>query len=145
MPWTSDPKVELINPWRSWSLKGEGESLEKQVLHEGGRVVRVTGDFGKGASLKYDFGNGIKLERGRYRFTFRVRGTPGQTVEFELADDWRGVSKEAGFPLTKGWQEHDIGFEIKTEFRNATVLRFNLPRDAKGTFDLSGTRLIRVE
>lgn len=105
-PWISDPKVELINPWRYWSLNEGSKNVEKQILSEGHRVIRVTGDFGKGSSLKYDFGSGIKLDRGRYRFTFRVRGTPGQTVEFELADDWRGVSKETEVPLTKAWQEH---------------------------------------
>ena len=144
-PWTSNPQVELINPWRYWTLNEGSKNVEKQILAEGHRVIRVTGDFGKGSSLKYDFGNGIKLDRGRYRFTFRVRGTPGQTVEFELADDWRGVSKEARFPLTKAWEEHGIEFEIKTEFKDATTLRFNLPRDVKGTFDLAETRLKTVE
>ena len=144
-PWTSDPKVELINPWRYWSISGGSKNLEKQILAEGRRVIRVTGDFGKDSSLKYDFGNGIKLDRGRYRFNFQVRGTPGQTAEFELADDWRGISKEVRFPLTKVWKEHRIEFEIQTEFKDATTLRFNLPRDAKGTFDLGETRLTRAE
>jgi hypothetical protein len=105
----------------------------------------VTGDFGKGTRLSYAFGSDIKLDRGRYRFTFRARGTPGQTVEFELADDWRGVSKEAEFPLTKAWQEHKVEFEIKTDFKDAARLRFNLPQNAKGTFDLADTRLKRAE
>jgi hypothetical protein len=144
-PWTSDPKVELINPSRYWLLNAGSENVEKQILAEGHRVIRVTGDFGTGSSLNYSFGNDIKLDRGRYRFTFRVRGTPGQTVEFELADDWRGVSKEARLPLTKAWQEHHIEFEIKTEFKDTTTLRFNLPRDVKGTFDLAETRLKRAE
>jgi hypothetical protein len=144
-PWTSDPKVELINPSRYWLLNAGSENVEKQILAEGHRVIRVTGDFGTGSSLNYSFGNDIKLDRGRYRFTFRIRGTPGQTVEFELADDWRGVSKEARLPLTKAWQEHHIEFEIKTEFKDTTTLRFNLPRDAKGTFDLAETRLKRAE
>lgn len=144
-PWTSDPKVELINPSRYWLLNAGSENVEKQILAEGHRVIRVTGDFGTGSSLNYSFGNDIKLDRGRYRFTFRVRGTPGQTVEFELADDWRGVSKETRLPLTKAWQEHHIEFEIKTEFKDTTTLRFNLPRDAKGTFDLAETRLKRAE
>ena len=143
-PWTSDPKVELINPSRYWSLQEGSDNVEKQALAEGGRITRVTGDFGKGSNLSYAFGNGIKLERGRYRFTFRARGTPGLTAEFELADDWRGVSKEAEFPLKKAWQEHKVEFEIKTDFKEATTLRFNLPRDAKGTFDLADTRLKRL-
>jgi len=81
---------------------------------------------------------------GRYRFTFRVRGTPGQAVEFELADDWRGVSKEATIPLTEEWQEHHIEFEIKTTFKDKTTLRFNLPENVKGTFDLADARLRRT-
>ncbi len=66
---------------------------------------------------------------------------PGQSVEFELADDWRLVSGEARIPLTEQWQEHSIEFEIKTAFKDGTSLRFRLPRDAKGTFDLANTRL----
>jgi hypothetical protein len=146
MPWTSDPKVELINPWRYWSLNDGGKKVEKQILAEGGhRVICVTGDFGNQSSLKYDFGSGIKLDRGHYRFTFRVRGTPGQTVDFELADGWRGVSKEAEFPMTNTWQEHCVMFEIKSEYKDATTLRFNLPRDAKGSFFLTETHLTRAE
>jgi len=101
----------------------------------------VTGDFGERSSLNHTFGNGAKLDPGRYRFVFRVRGTPGQSVEFELADGWRSVSKEGQIPLTEEWQEHTIGFEIKTKFQNETTLRFRLPRGTKGTFDLADTRL----
>jgi hypothetical protein len=144
-PWTSDPKVELINPWRYWSLREGSGNVEKQVLTDGRRILRVTGDFGKGTSLSYDFGNGIKLDRGRYRFTFRARGTPGLTVEFELADDWRGVSREPRFPLRETWENHSVDFEVKTEFKDATTLRFNLPRDTTGTFDLAETRLKRLD
>ena len=143
--WTSDPKVELINPWRYWSLNGGSKSLEMEILDEGCRVIRVSGDFGKDSSLKYDFGNGTKLERGRYCLRLRVRGTAGQTVEFEVADDWRGISKEVRIPLASTWTEHRIEFEIKTEFKDATVLRFNLPPEVKGIFDLSQTRLLRME
>jgi hypothetical protein len=70
-----------------------------------------------------------------------VRGTPGQSVELELADGWRRVSKEAQIPLTEQWQEHTIEFEIKTAFKDETTLRFSLPRDGHGTFDLTDTRL----
>jgi hypothetical protein len=146
VPWTSDPKVELINPWRYWSLHEGGKKVEKQILaEEGRRVICVTGDFAKGSSLQYNFGSGIKLDCGRYRFTFRVRGTPGQTIEFELADGWRGVSQEAVLPLTKAWQEHCVEFEIKNQYKDATTLRFNLPRDSKGSFFLAETRLKRDE
>jgi hypothetical protein len=81
-----------------------------------------------------------RLDRGRYRFAFRVRGTPGQSVAFELADDCRLVSKEAQIPLTEQWQEHSIEFEIKATFKDGTTLRFNLPPAVKGTFDLTDTR-----
>jgi hypothetical protein len=143
-PWTPEPNTGLINPWRYWILKTPGSGLEKQILTDGpgaSRVIRVTGDFGEGSSLNHNFGNGAKLDRGRYRFAFRVRGTPGQSVEFELADGWRRVSKEAQIPLTEQWQEHTIEFEIKTTFKDETTLRFSLPRDATGTFDLANTRL----
>lgn len=147
-PWTPDPKQELINPWRYWILETQGHGLEKQILADGpggSRVIRVTGDFGERSGLNHNFGNGAKLDRGRYRFAFRVRGTPGQSVEFELADGWRSVSKEAQIPLTAEWQEHTIEFEIKTKFQDETTLRFRLPRETKGTFDLADTRLKRME
>lgn len=146
-PWTPDRNTELINPWRYWILRPPGDGLEKQILADGpgaSRVIRVTGDFGDGSSLSYNFGNGAKLDPGRYHFVFSVRGTPGQSVEFELADDWRLVSKEARIPLTGQWQEHSIEFEIKTTSKDGTTLRFRLPRDAKGTFDLANTRLKMV-
>ena len=111
----------------------------------GRRVMRVTGDFGKGSSLNYTLGNAIKLDRDRYRFAFRVRGTSGQSVEFELADGWRRVSKEARIPLTDQWQEHIVEFEIKNTFKDETTLRFAMPRDVKGEFDLTDTRLKRAE
>ncbi len=143
-PWTPDPNTELINPWRYWVPKSPDNVLEKQILADGpgaGRVIRVTGDFGEGASLDHDFGNDVKLAPGRYRFAFHVRGTPGQSVEFELADGWRRVSTEARIPLTGQWQEHAIEFEIKTAFKDETTLRFSLPHAAKGTFDLANPRL----
>jgi len=146
-PWTPDRNTELINPWRYWILNPAADGLEKQILADGpgtSRVIRVTGDFGDGSSLSYNFGNGGKLDPGRYRFVFSVRGTPGQSVEFELGDGWRVVSQEARIPLTGQWQEHSIEFEIKTTFKDGTTLRFRLPRDAKGTFDLANTRLKMV-
>jgi hypothetical protein len=147
-PWTAEPNTELINPWRYWILKTPGKGLEKQILADGpgaSRIIRVTGDFGEGSSLSHNFGNGAKLDPGRYRFAFRVRGTPGQSVEFELADGWRLVSKEGRILLAEQWQEHTIEFEIKTTFKVETTLRFLLARDAKGTFDLANTRLKVVE
>jgi hypothetical protein len=143
-PWTPDPNTELINPWRYWILRPPGNSLEKQILADGpgaSRVMRVTGDFGEGSSLNHTFAHRGRLDPGRYHFVFRVRGTPGQSVEFDLADDWRLVSGEARIPLAGQWQEHSIEFEIRTAFQDGTTLRFHLPRDVKGTFDLANTRL----
>ena len=105
------------------------------------RVIRVRGDFGESSSLSHDFGSGAKLDQGRYRFAFRVRGTPGQSVNFELADGSRKVAKETQIPLTQDWQEHIIAFEITTAFTEQTTLRFRLPREGEGTFDLTDTRL----
>jgi hypothetical protein len=49
-PWTPDPKVELINPWRYWTLEGHPDGLEKEIHADGSvagtgarRVIRVTG------------------------------------------------------------------------------------------------------
>ena len=81
------------------------------------------------------------LDRGRYRFSFRVRGTAGQSVEFELADGRQKVGQETPIPLTDAWQEHTIEFEINTTFTDETTLRFRLPGNVKGTFDLTDTRL----
>jgi len=141
MPWTPDPNVELINPWRYWSLDDEGPNLTKQIIHEGGRIIRVTGEFDAGSRLTYDFGDAARLEPGRYRFAFRVRGTPGLTVEFELTDGGRRVAKKTTVTLTGEWQEHTGEFEIKTKFKDEPALRFRLPRETKGTFDLADTRL----
>ncbi len=145
-PWIPDRYTELINPWRYWilSLRTPGHGADKQILFDGpgaSRVIRVTGDFGEGSSLNYSFGNGVNLEPGRYRFAFSVRGTPGQSVAFELADGWRLVSKEAQIPLTEQWQEHSIEFEIKSKFQDGTTLRFRLPPNTKGAFDLANPRL----
>ncbi len=140
-PWTPDPKIELINPWRYWILKSSSNSLEKMNLSDTPNATRVTGDFGENSSLNYNFGKGANLPPGRYHFTFRVRGTPGQFVEFELADGWRKDSKETKITLTELWQEHAVEFEIKNTFKDETTLRFQLPRAIKGTFDLADTCL----
>ncbi|MCX7827110.1 MAG: DUF4832 domain-containing protein, partial [Verrucomicrobiae bacterium] len=148
IPWKSDPHIELINPWRYWVLNADDHGVDKEIRHDGPvegpagrRVIRVTGHFGERTSLSYTFGKGIQLAPGRYRFAFRARGTPGQPVEFELADGSRRVSKPSPIPLTEQWQEHIIEFEIKTTFKDETALRFRLPRKVKGIFDLTDTRL----
>jgi hypothetical protein len=155
-PWTPDPNIELINPWRYWTLEGHPPGLEKEIHADsslagsaGCRVIRVTGDFGRGASLRYSLGKGVMLDRGHYHLSFRVRGTPGQSVDFELADsvDYqladgpRVAAKKDAIPLTDQWQEHSFEFEIRTTFKDQTFLRFRLPHDVKGTFDLADTRL----
>lgn len=143
-PWRAEPNRELIDPHRYWILETRDHGAEKQIGADGpggGRVIRVTGNFRDGASLSYDFGSGAKLARGRYRFAFRARGTPGQSVDFELADGTRKISKEAQIPLTREWQEHTTEFEIKAEFKDETVLRFRLPRESEGNFDLTDPRL----
>jgi hypothetical protein len=143
-PWTPDRDTELINPWRYWVLRTPNDDLEKQILTGGpggSHVIRVTGDFGGDSSLNYNFGVGVKLDPGRYHFVFSVRGTPGLPVDFELGEDWRLVSRETRIPLTEQWQEYSIVFEVKSTSRDVTTLRFRLPRDAKGTFDLADTRL----
>lgn len=143
-PWRPDPDTELINPWRYWILETQGNGLEKQILtgEPGGRrVIRVTGNTGETSSLSYHFGNQAQLKPGRYRFTFRVRGTPGYSVDFELADGWRCLSKEAQIPLTADWQEHTLEFAIKTGFQDETTLRFRLPRASLSTFDLADPQL----
>jgi hypothetical protein len=147
-PWTPDPAVELINPWRYWTLQAQGHGVEKQMLVDGPdntHVIRVSGDFKEGASLNHTLGKGAKLALGRYCFVCRVRGTPGQTVEFELGDGWRTLSKGAKIVLTEQWQEHSVTFEIKTTFKDETSLRFRLPNKTKGFFDLAHTRLKMVK
>jgi hypothetical protein len=155
-PWTPDPKIELINPWRYWTLEGNPPGLEKEIHADNSvagsawhRVIRVTGDFGRGSSLRHSLGKGITLDPGRYRLAFRVRGTPGQAVDLEVADSVdftaadgpRVVARKESIPLTDQWQEHRLEFEISTKFKDQTFLRFRLPRDGKGTFELTDTRM----
>jgi hypothetical protein len=74
-----------------------------------------------------------------------VRGTPGLSAEFEVGDGWHGMTKETQIPLTAEWQEHVIEFEVQSSFKDKTTLRFKLPKNAKGTFDLTDTRLKKAE
>jgi len=150
--WSPDPKWELINPWRYWSLDTDSKNLEKQILNDGPvenaagrRVIRVTGDFGEGSKLEYTLIKDGKLPRGHYRFTCRVRGTDGLTVRFDVADGWRGVTEDQTLPLTAEWREHVIEFEIKTAFKDETCLRFQLPKNVKGEFDLTDPRLLEID
>lgn len=143
-PWTPEKYTEIINPWRYWVLNTPNEMLEKLTLGDGpggGRYLRITGDYGRDPNLSYNFGVGIKLEPGVHQFAFSVRGTPGHSIDFELGDDWRLVSREARLVLTDQWQEYSILFEVKTTTRDVTTLRFRFPSNAKGTFDLADPRL----
>jgi hypothetical protein len=63
----------------------------------------------------------------------------------ELADGRQKVAKETPIPLADKWQEHAIEFEINTKFTDKTTLRFRLPGNVKGTFDLTDTRLKAVQ
>ena len=143
-PWQPDPKVELINPWRAWNLTARGEGLDKQILADeagGRRVLRVSGEFGQGSALSYPFGVGARLEQGRYRFTFRVRGTPGQSVELELIDGTRRVARVAQIPLAGEWRDHVVDLGVDESLSTEPALRFSLPRGGRGTFDLAATHL----
>ncbi|MCB1209322.1 MAG: DUF4832 domain-containing protein [Verrucomicrobiales bacterium] len=149
--WSADPKKELINPWRYWSLHTGSKTLEKQILNDGPvenaaghRVIRVTGDFGDGSKLEYTLLKDGKLPRGRYRFACRIRGTGSLTMRFDVADGWRGVTEDHTLPLTAEWREHLVEFEIKTAFKDETSLRFQLPKNVKGEFDLTDPRLLRT-
>jgi len=147
-PWNADPKRELINPWRYWTLGAATEAVEMEIRADGphgGKVLRVTGDFGDRTRLNYSFGRGVKLDRGRYRFACQVRGTPGLEVEFEVGDGWHGVGDEVPIPLTAEWQEHVVEFEIREGFKEDSVLRFKLPKDAEGQFDLADPRLRKTD
>jgi len=149
--WQPNPKEELINPWRYWNLESRSKKVEKRVRADGPvansagrRVLSVVGDFRPGATLKYTFFPERKLEAARYRFACRVRGTAGQAVQFEVTDGSRALEQGATMPLTAEWQEHVVHFEIRTPTRDDTILRFVLPKDASGEFDLTDTRLRQV-
>ena len=150
--WSPDPKKELINPWRYWILETRSKTLEKRVSADGPvedpagrRVLSVVGNFGRGSSLKCTFFNEGKLNPGRYRFACRVRGTAGQAIQFEVADGSRAIFKGTTIPLSPEWQAHVVEFEVKAPFKDATCLRFVLPQEATGEFDLTDTRLREVD
>lgn len=154
-PWTADPKIELINPWRYWTLfagDGETKTIEKEVHYDGPvegpagrRVIRVTGDFGQWAALSYQFESGVKLVPGRYRLAFLARAAPDQIVDVELTAQGRPAVEIAQIRVGRQWQEYTLEFAIKDEPVGEVTLRFRLPRNVKGTFDLTHTRLKQVE
>ncbi len=147
-PWIPNPQQELINPWRYWNLETRSSSVENRARADGPvegsagrRVIRVEGDFGRNSSLSYTFAKDGKLPAGRYRFACRVRGTAGQSVVFEVADGWRGLPPKTTIPLTSEWREHVVEFELKNPFKDETRLRFMLPPEAAGTFELTDFHL----
>ena len=150
--WAPDPAQELINPWRYWTLESRSKNLEKRVSADGPvegpagrRVLSVVGDFGQGSSLKHTFFNERKLKPGRYRFACQVRGTAGQTVQFQIADGGRSIAKATTIPLSPEWREHVVEFEIKSPLKDESSLRFILPKDTTGEFDLTDTRLRELD
>jgi hypothetical protein len=143
-PWKPNPQRELINPWRYWNLETRSATLEKNSRADGpedSRVIAVEGDFARDSSLYYEFGKGVKLPAGRYRFTCRVRGTAGLSVAFEIGDGWRGLPPKTSITLTPEWHEHATELEINQPFQDTTRLRFLLPRDVAGTFELADCHL----
>ena len=150
--WAPDPSVELINPWRYWVLIRRSDTIEKRVSEDGPveglagrRVISVVGDFGRGSNLGYTFFNHGTLDPGRYRFSCRVKGTPGMGVRFDVADGWRGIFDAVAVPLSAEWREHQIEFEVKAAFENETRLRFNFPHGASGEFHLTDFHLRRTD
>lgn len=146
--WSPDPKQELITPWRTWNLESRSKTVDKQVAADGPaenaagrRVLSVVGDFGPGSMLSYRFFPDPKLGPGRYRFACRVRGKVGQAVPFEVADGRRAIAQGTAIPLSPEWQEHVVEFALETSTADETTLRFILPKDAAGKFELIDTRL----
>ncbi|WP_414661157.1 DUF4832 domain-containing protein [Horticoccus sp. 23ND18S-11] len=150
--WSPNPRQELIDPWRYWTLETRSKAVEKQVTTDGPvegaagrRVLSVVGNFERGSSLSYTFFPAAKLEPGRYRFECRVRGTPGQAVQFEVTDGRRAVAPRATMLLSPEWQLHGADFEIASTAKEENVLRFLLPPDQAGRFDLTDTRLRQLK
>ena len=150
--WASDPERELINPWRYWVLVRRSDTIEKRVSADGPvagpagrRVQSVVGNFGRGSNLSYTFFNHGKLGPGRYRFSCRVKGTPGLSVRFDVADGWRGVINPVAVPLTSEWSEQQIEFDLQVAFEEGTRLRLELPSGTGGEFHLTDPHLRRTD
>ena len=150
--WRPDPGAELIDPWRSWTIVARTDQVEKQVRFDGpvdgqaGRRVQVvSGQYGRGTNLSHSWFNHGKLAPGRYRFTCRVKGTPGQVIGFDAADGWRAVAGATELTLTAAWVRHAIEFEIAAPFQGDSRIRFQMPRDQTGEFMLTDYHLVRVD
>jgi hypothetical protein len=150
--WLPDPTVELIHPWRYWVLVRRSNSIEKRVNADGSvegsagrRVISVVGDYGRGSNLSYTFFDQGKIPTGRYRFSCRIKGTPGQSVRFDVADDWRGVTDGVNLPLSPEWREHQVEFDVRVAFQKETRLRFGFPPDVGGEFHLTDPHLRKTD
>jgi len=149
--WQPDPEVELLNPWRYWTITARTDQVEKQVRFDGpvdspaGRRVQVvSGEYGQGTNLSHTWFDRGKLEPGRYRFTCQVKGTPGQVVRFDVADGWRETAGLTELTLTADWVRQTIEFEFPAAFKDETRLRFRMPQDQSGEFLLTDYHLVRT-
>lgn len=149
--WQPNPAEELINPWRYWSLGAGSDRVDKQVRFDGpvdgpaGRRVQVvSGDYRGGVNLTHTWFNQGALDPGRYRFSCQVRGTPGQVVRFDVIDGWREKAGRADLTLSAEWATHSIEFEIAAAFEGEARLRFEMPRDQTGEFQLTDYHLQRT-
>lgn len=147
-PWAPDSKEEMINPWRYWNLETPSRALEKRVSADGPvdgpagrRVIAAEGDFGRGSSLTYTFVGDEKFAVGQYRFACRVRGTGVGSVAFEVADGRLVILPRTTLEVTSEWREHVIEFELRAPFKDEARLRFVLPRETKGRFELTDIHL----
>lgn len=146
--WKLDFTGEIIDPWRSWQLASRGKRTERHATFDGpvegpaGRkVITVDGDFGPYTSLHYTPFNNAKLPPGKYRFSCRVKGTPGQTARFQVVDNWAPCAGDTPLPLSAEWRKHVVEFEIRGEFKGVSRLRFLMPANTEGEFSVSDLHL----
>ncbi|MBI5830800.1 MAG: DUF4832 domain-containing protein [Armatimonadetes bacterium] len=145
---TLDPARECLDPHRYWQLVERGPDVAQTTSFDGpgsAKVYTVRGSYGRGTNLSYYPFNQAKFPPGRYRFTVRVKGTPGQWVTVDLADNWQGITTYDRVPLTAEWVEHRLDWDVKTEFRNYPRLRVTAPDDATGEFSLCDYHLVKLD
>lgn len=95
----------------------------------------------RSAVQTYPFGVATRVEPGKYRFSFRGRETPGQSVDVKLVDGTRRVRPGAPIPPSESRREHGVVLGVDAAPTAEPVLRFNLPRCGRGTFDLAAAHL----
>lgn len=149
--WQPDPEVELLNPWRYWTIVARTEQVEKLVRFDGPvdgpagpRVQVISGEYGRGTNLSHTWFDHGKLAPGTYRFTCQVKGTPGQVVRFDMADGWRAVAGGTDLTLTAVWARHEIELQLTSAFKDETRIRFQMPPDQSGEFMLTDYHLVRT-